>query len=87
MEQKSPDLIFNLSDHDLDKGETQFLNEGPLTNMNHFKLKVELFQFYRSIKLKYFYDKDNVQVCILTPLARQLLEPKALSVPRSTVPL
>ena len=30
--------------------------------LDPFKLKVEMFKFYRSIKLKYFYRKDNVQV-------------------------
>lgn len=36
----------------------------PPSTTNPFKLKVQMFQFYRSIKLKYFYNKDNVQTTL-----------------------
>ena len=55
-----------MSDSPLSTSEQCLLNKGlsyvPIPKLDPFKLKVEMFKFYRSIKLKYFYRKDNVQV-------------------------
>lgn len=51
---------------ELSPTEQRILNKGlsyvPPAPTDPFKLKVEMFKFYRSIKLKYFYKKDNTQV-------------------------
>lgn len=56
-------LVFNLSKTQLNHREQQILNKGlsyvPPTPTDPFKLKVEMFRFYRSLKLKYFFKRQS----------------------------
>lgn len=56
-------LIFNLSGQRLCDDENSILNRGlsfvPTSPLNPFQVQVELFKFFRSIKLKYFYGKGK----------------------------
>lgn len=64
--EESRGLIFNLTDKPLEKDATSILNKGlsfvqtPVPDP--FQIKVELFKFFRNIKLKYFFHKERTSL-------------------------
>lgn len=77
-------LVVNLSSRDLSEKDTAVLNKGlsfiPTPTANPFQTKIELFKFFRNMKLKYFFSKDKIHL----PPTDQIDSNSAISQPFKT---